>query len=157
MTTIHCELVRAGLSVKHVQKMAAEQDPMKRADFRHRISHHPTTSLLILDEVSKDNRTYAQLWGHAKHSARVEVHQPFVRKRCFSMLAAMELDKGIIVAQVVEGSFTQDLFLCYLQDDLVCTSSTSRSHLLIATTYAPKLPLTTPYPGPRSVLVMDNA
>jgi len=156
MTTIHRKLIQAGLSVKHVQKMAAERDPMKRANFRRRISHHPTTSLLILDEVSKDNRTYARLWGRAKHGARVEVHQPFVRKRHFSMLAAMELDKGIIAAQVVEGSFTRDLFLRYLRDDLVYISFPSCSHLLIAATHT-KLPLTTPYPGPRSVLVMDNA
>jgi transposase len=122
MTTIHRELIRAGLSVKHVQKMAAERDPMKRADFRRRISHHPTTSLLILDEVSKDNRTYGRLWGRARRGARVEVQQPFVRKRRFSMLAAMELDEGIIAAQVVEGSFTRDLFLRYLRDDLVCIS-----------------------------------
>ena len=113
MTTIHRELIWAGLSIKHVQKMAAEWDSMKRADFCHRISHYPTTSLLILDEVSKDNWTYSQLWGHTKHSARVDIHQPFVCKCHFSMLAAMELDKGIIAAQVVEGSFTRDLFLCY--------------------------------------------
>jgi transposase len=159
MTTIHRELIRAGLSVKHVQKMAAERDSMKRADFRRRISQYPTTSLLILDEVSKDNRTYSRLWGRAERGARVEVHQAFVRKRRFSMLAAMELDKGIIAAQVVEGSFTRDLFLRYLRDDLVCTSSISHSPFLIATTHTTgiKLPLMTPYPGPRSVLVMDNA
>ena len=122
MVTIHRELVRAGLSVKRVQKMAAERDPMKRADFSRRISQYPATSLLILDEVLKDNRTYARLWGRAECSARVEVQQPFVCKRRFSMLATMELDEGIIAAQVVEGSFTQDLFLSYLQNDLVCIS-----------------------------------
>ena len=31
----------------------------------------------------------------------------------------MALDEGIIAAQVVEGSFTRDLFLKYLRDDLV--------------------------------------
>jgi hypothetical protein len=35
------------------------------------------------------------------------------------MLATIALDKGIIASQVVEGSFTRDLFLQYLRDDLV--------------------------------------
>jgi len=99
--------------------MASERDPILRADFVRRISQYSATSLLVLDEVSKDNRTYAHLWGHSKHSSRVELHQPFVRKRQFSMLATMALDEGIIASQVVEGSFTRDLFLQYLRDDLV--------------------------------------
>ena len=35
------------------------------------------------------------------------------------MLAAMVLDEGIIASQVVEGSFTKDLFMNFLQNDLV--------------------------------------
>lgn len=119
MATIHRELRRAGLSTKQVQKMAAERDPIKRADFVRRISHYPATCLLALDEVSKDDRTYARLWGRSARGTRVEAAQPFVRKRRFSMLATMALDKGIVAAQVVEGSFTRDLFLKYLRDDLV--------------------------------------
>jgi transposase len=119
MATIHRELQRAGLSVKRVQKMASERDPMKRADFIRRISQYPATYLITLDEVSKDNRTYARLWGRAEVGVRVEIHQPFVRKRRFSMLAGMALDQGIIAAQVVEGSFSWDLFLKYLRDDVV--------------------------------------
>ena len=60
----------------------------------------------------------------AQHRGVTQVHQPFVRKRRFSMLATLELDKGIIAAQVVEGSFTRDFFLRYLRDDLVCIPST---------------------------------
>jgi len=119
MTTIHRELARAGLNVKRVQKMASERDPIQRADFVHRISQYPATSLLVLDEVSKDNRTYAHLWGCSKRGSRVEIYQPFVRKRQFSMLATMALDEGIIASQVVEGLFTRDRFLQYLRDELV--------------------------------------
>jgi len=99
--------------------MASERDPILRADFVQHISQYPATSLLVLDEVSKDNRTYAHLWGCSLHGSRVEIHQPYVRKHRFSMLATMALDKGIIAAQVVEGSFMRDLFLQYLCDDLV--------------------------------------
>ncbi|KAF8969701.1 hypothetical protein BDZ97DRAFT_1632628, partial [Flammula alnicola] len=116
MATIHRELQRVGLSTKRVQKMAAERDPIKRADFVWRISQYPANYLLPLDEVSKDNRTYARLWGRSEVGARVEASQPFVRKRRFSMLATMALDEA---AHVVEGSFTRELFLKYLRDDLV--------------------------------------
>lgn len=119
ITTIHRALERAGLNVKRVQKMAAERNPMIRAGFVRRISQYPANYLLPLDEVSKDNRTYSRLWGRSQKGSRVEVHQPFVRKRRFSMLATMSLDEGIIAAQVIEGSFTRDLFLKYLRDDLV--------------------------------------
>ena len=119
MSTLHHELQWAGLSTKQVQKMAAERDPMKCANFIQRISQYPVTYLLLLDEVSKDNWTYARLWGCSEAGTYVEANQPFVCKHCFSMLATMALDEGIIAAQVVEGSFTCDLFLKYLWDDLV--------------------------------------
>ena len=70
MSTIHREFERAGLSTKRVQKMAAERDPMKRADFVRRISYYPASYLLVLDEVSKDNRTYARLWGRSSRGTR---------------------------------------------------------------------------------------
>jgi len=68
---------------------------------------------------------------------RVEHHDPFVRNKRFSMVAALALDEGIIAAKVVEGSFRHDTFLEYLRDDV--------------------LPMTNPFPGPRSVIVLDNA
>ena len=107
LTTIHRTLKRAGLNVKHVQKLASERTPEIRADFVHRISHYPANYLMCLDEVSKDDRTYARLWGRARSGVCIECHAPFVRKRCFSMVAALALDEGIVAARVVEGSFNQ--------------------------------------------------
>ena len=119
LSTIHRSLERAGLTVKHVQKLAAECDPMKRADFVRRIGQYQPPSLVFLDEVSKDDRTYARLWGRSQAGLRVEKHNPFVRKHRLSMLSAMALDKGIIASRVVEGSFTHESFAAYLRDDLV--------------------------------------
>ena len=58
----------------------------------------------MINEVSKDDRTYAQLWGRAAVGERVEAHNPFVWKRCLLLVAAMALDEGIIVSKVVEAS-----------------------------------------------------
>ncbi|RXW15147.1 hypothetical protein EST38_g10711 [Candolleomyces aberdarensis] len=131
LSTIHWSLKRAGLSIKRVQKLAKERDPVLRANFVHRIGQYNPLCLISIDEVSKDDRTYARLWGRSPVGERAEQHDLFVRKRRFSMCAAMALDEGI------KGSFTHNSFYEYLRDDV--------------------LPTTTPYPGPWSVLILDNA
>ncbi|TFY50469.1 hypothetical protein EVG20_g11499 [Dentipellis fragilis] len=103
----------------------------------HRIGQYSPACLIFLDEVSKDERTYARLWGQDRVGTRVEQHAPFVWGCQLSTLAAMALDEGVIAARVVEDSFTMALFMDFLRNDL--------------------LPVTNPFPGPQSVLVCDNA
>ncbi|KAE9399510.1 hypothetical protein BT96DRAFT_820492, partial [Gymnopus androsaceus JB14] len=98
---------------------------------------YPPNYLVSVDEVSKDNRTYARLWGRAEKGKRVEVQAPFVRGRRLSMLAGLALEKGIIASMVVEGSFNHDLFVQFLREDLLLTMN--------------------PYPAPCSVIIIDNA
>ncbi|KZP25006.1 hypothetical protein FIBSPDRAFT_734767 [Athelia psychrophila] len=125
LSTIHRSFSRAGINVKHVQKLASERDPIIRADYVRRIAQYPASCLVFLDEVSKDDRTYGRLWGRAPVGSRVEQHQPFVRKRRFSMVAGMALDEGIIAAKVIEGSFDRESFIEFLRDCLVSFSGTS--------------------------------
>jgi transposase len=155
LATIHRAFKRAGLSVKRAQKLASERDPDKRANFVRRIGQYPANYLIMIDEVSKDDRTYARLWGRATVGERVEAHNPFVRKRRLSLVAAMALDEGIIASKVVEGSFHRDSFLEFLRDGVVSTLAYHLQTLWLITVF--QLPMTTPYPGPRSVLVLDNA
>ncbi|KAJ7191903.1 hypothetical protein B0H12DRAFT_999847, partial [Mycena haematopus] len=65
ITTVHRTFERAGLRVKRVQKMASERDPLQEGNFINRISQYPAHYLVALDEMSKDDRTYARLWGRA--------------------------------------------------------------------------------------------
>jgi hypothetical protein len=65
----------------------------------------------MIDEVSKDDWTYAQLWGCATVGEWVEQHNPFIQKRHLSMVAGMALDEGIIGLKVVEGSFHRKSFM----------------------------------------------
>ena len=74
---------------------------------------------MCLDKVSKDDCTYARLWGQPHMGTHVEQHAPFVRKRRFSMVAALALDEGIVAANVIEGSFNRERFMEYLHDDIV--------------------------------------
>ncbi|KAF5366057.1 hypothetical protein D9758_006607 [Tetrapyrgos nigripes] len=127
----------AGISLKRVQRIAKEQSPKKVAEFICRAAEFCPTQLVSIDEMSKDDRTYARLFGRGPVGARVENLVPFVQKRRLSLLAAVALDEGIIASQVIEGSYTHDEFLQFLEEDL--------------------LPEMNPYPGPRSVVMMDNA
>ncbi|TFK81613.1 hypothetical protein K466DRAFT_531579, partial [Polyporus arcularius HHB13444] len=102
-----------------LQKLASERSPFKRADYVRRIGQHPPASLYFLDEVSKDERTYGRLWGRARLGQRAERRQPFIRGRRYSMVAGLMLDKGITASRVVEGSFTRELFMKFLEDDVV--------------------------------------
>jgi hypothetical protein len=115
--------------------MAAERDPVLRADFIRQIGQYPANYLLSIDEVSKDDRTYTRLWGHAPVGQRAEQHAPFVRKRQYSIIASLALDEGIIASRVLEGSFTHETFLEYLRDDVVgfrsILSSPSHLHLCV--------------------------
>ncbi|KIJ16178.1 hypothetical protein PAXINDRAFT_62427, partial [Paxillus involutus ATCC 200175] len=110
---------RAGISVKRVQKLAAERDPILRSDYKRRIAQYPSSYLIPIDEVSKDDRTYSRLYGRSKIGTQVEKQCPFVRKWRFSLVAALALDEGIIAASVVEGSFHHDTFYAFLRDDVV--------------------------------------
>ena len=86
---------------------------------------------MFLDEVSKDDHTYTRLWGRSRVGTRVEHHAPFVRKRQFSMVAALGLDEGIVAAKVVEGSFVRESFMNYLRDDVVSTPASYSCSILI--------------------------
>lgn len=130
LTTIHRTFIRAGLSVKRVQKLAKERSPRKRADYIRRIGAYSPACLFFLDETSKDDRTYARLWGRARKGERVEMHAPFVRKRRLSMVAGLALDEGIAAVRVLEGSYTRDTFLEFLREDVV-RNLTSDVYLLL--------------------------
>jgi len=92
---------------------------MAQADYERRIGQYPPSYLLSVDEVSKDDRTHARIWGRAATGVRAEQHDPFVQKRWLSMVATLSLDEGLIALRVVEGSFTRQTFLEYLRDDVV--------------------------------------
>ncbi len=118
LATIHRTLERAGLNVKHVQKLAAERDPFLHADFIRRIGQYPANYLPSIDEVSRMTEHIHGCGGRAAIGRRVEQHDPFVRRRRYSMIAALALDQGIVASRVLEGSFRHDTFLEYLRDDV---------------------------------------
>jgi transposase len=119
LSTLHNMFAREEITRKRTSKVAIERDPIKRAGYRLRISHYHAYQLVCVDEMSKDDRTYARPYARAERGMRAEEDGEFVRHTRYSLCAALALDAGIIAARVVEGSFNRDLFEDYLMNDVV--------------------------------------
>lgn len=117
-TTVHWELVRAGISTKKIKKAASERNDDLRADFIRRMAEYSPEQLGFLDEVSKDERTPFRARGRSKRGTRAVQKGVFVRGRRFSAEGLLTID-GMVSNTVVEGSMTRDMFLEYLEHDVV--------------------------------------
>lgn len=134
-------------------RLACERSVQKRFDYRQRISKYDPTQLVFVDESACDRRTTyrGRAWSIKGTKAVRKAH--FVRgKRCehrrvhfepieraltsfrYSILPALSLD-GMIHCHIIEGSFDTAGFTEFIEGLL--------DHMQ-------------PYPGPNSVIVMDN-
>ncbi|RXW16551.1 hypothetical protein EST38_g9310 [Candolleomyces aberdarensis] len=134
--TIHRELERAGMSLKKLKKIAMERDEEKRAEFIIRMAQYQPEQLGFLDEVSKDEQTDYRQRGRSMKGTRAIRKGVFVWGQRFSAEGLLTID-GMVSNTVIEGSMTRESFLAYLEHSV--------------------MPLCSAYPGPLSVLVMDNA
>jgi len=82
-TTIHRELVRAGISSKKIKKAAAERNEALRADFIGRMAQYSPEQLGFLDETSKDERTSFRARGRSRKGSRTVNKGVFIRGRRF--------------------------------------------------------------------------
>ena len=63
------------------------------------------------------------------------MHQMYLHTLSYSVLLAISLDRGFLHCEIVEGSFHAEMFVLFIQNLL--------EHM-------------EPFPGPNSVIVMDN-
>jgi len=112
----------------------------------------------FIDETSKDERTVSRRYGRSKKGTRATKKQVFIRGRRTSTTGLLTID-GIVAGTVVEGSMTKEMFMEFLEYTVVCALHFSsfftgifRNDLSFL-----QLPKCSAYPGPLSVLVMDNA
>lgn len=156
LSTLSRVLQRLDITHKRVAKSALERDELVRATWQAEYGDIPAESFVWLDESSIDNRTAQRTEGWAPRGVACVRRATFIRGERFSLLPALSLD-GIIALDIFEGSVNKDRFISFVRDQLV--SIAPPIHLigtccsLVHPVQAPKL---TPYPGPRSVVVMDN-
>lgn len=93
-----------------------------------RMAQYLPEEIGFVDEMSKDERTWGRRYGRSKKGKRAEKSQPFVRGRRTSTEALLTLD-GFVAGTVVEGSMTKELFLEWLEFNVVslaiCLSCTN--------------------------------
>ncbi|TFY52053.1 hypothetical protein EVG20_g10726 [Dentipellis fragilis] len=127
------------LATNHIislKRIAKEHSDEKHAEFVSCITRYEPEELGFLDETSKDERTCGRHYGWSQKGRHAEKKQVFMRGHRTTMTGLLTLN-GMEAATVVEGSMTWNLFLEFLEHTV--------------------LPKCTAYPGPCSILVMDNA
>ena len=101
-TTVHWELVRAGISEKKIKKVASERNEDLQADFIAWMGQYLPEQLGFLDEVSKDECTAFRTHGHSRKGTRAVMKGVFVRGQRFSAEGLLSID-GMVASMVVEG------------------------------------------------------
>ena len=141
-------------SNKRVSVQALERNDLQRAIFMNKIGAEvPDPSMLMFtDESAVNDRTQSRRFGWSLVGTRCVQRQTFVRGQRYSILPVLTLD-GMIAYDLIEGSVTAQQFVQFLRDMVVRVSCGS---LGTSTDVFMQVPLTNPYPGPRSVLVLDN-
>jgi len=104
--------------------------------FVREISEFDATQLVFCDETAANERVgdRRRVWGPKGHK-RVNA-LPFSKGEKYSILPAFTID-GFLCYDILQGSFTAAMFFYFVRDTL--------------------LPQCNPFPGSRSVIVMDNA
>ena len=113
-TTIHRELLQAGISLKKLCKVASEQNEDLRADCIWQRARYEPEEHIFIDEMSKDEWTPVRRYGHAPRSERASIIGPFVRGKQLSAVAVMSTD-GVIAGKVVLGSFDRVRYIEFIE------------------------------------------
>ena len=120
-TTIYRTLLRTGISLKKLKKVASERNEEKRNTFINHMAMYDPDELGFLDETSKNEKTAARIYGRSRKGRRAVMKQHFIRGHRLTATALLTVE-GIAVSKVVEGSMTRDLYLKFLEQDVVCSN-----------------------------------
>jgi transposase len=151
-STLHDNLKELGLMHKIVWKAAAERDDAARAAWLHdTLSNFTAEQMVFLDESSKDSRTIFCKYGRAPRGERPVVEVSFDRGIRYSILPALTLD-GYLAVRVVEGSVDGAEFYDFIVNDVV----SPELKLSLPKKLNRQLPNMNAFPGPQSVIIVDN-
>ena len=106
-STLSRTLEQAGLTRKILQKLNAERDDIRRKEFQAGLRNDfigDGSTFVILDETSKNERTYARHYGRAPRGQRAQLTDVFVRGDRYSLCAATTVER-YIAARAMEDSF----------------------------------------------------
>lgn len=134
--TVSRTLLRARWSRKAVRARAAERSHELRTLWIGRQANWSADQLLFLDESACNERTGDRKFGWSPIGIDCAVSRSAKRSERWSILPALSVD-GYLSYLIYQGSITAEIFELFVEQQV--------------------LPHCTPYPRPRSILVLDNA
>ena len=138
VSTVCRAMARLGFTRKKLHRLALECDRLRADRFYVNVMlHHQPHQLMFLDETSKDMRSINRSYGYALRGMKPRSDLGFfTRGERISTMAAFDID-GFIDWYSITGTFKGDDFMDAVE--------------------AAVLPYLQPFPGPRSVVILDNA
>lgn len=152
VTTIYQALRRMSYTRKRVSAVALERNEEARNVFMNQMADLVTNldQLMFVDESARNRRTSARQWGWSLLGRKCVRRRFFVRGSVFlssrysplrvclyySFCYLANRFLGIVTHDIIHGSVNSTRFFDFLQNQVI--------------------PVTNPYPGPRSILVLDN-
>jgi DDE superfamily endonuclease/Arginine repressor, DNA binding domain len=134
-STVCRVLKRLKQTHKRIERLFPEASDVERALFRSKMAEYKANQIVFLDESAANKRTGDRRWGWSLRGLPCKVMSSNRRLTRWSILPAMGLN-GYLDYEIHHGSFTTERFNLFVRQLM------------------PKL---NPFPGPRSVLVLDNA
>lgn len=134
-TTVCRALQKMQQTHKRTERSNLEQDDVERANFRGRMMEYKAPQIVFVDESAANERTGDRKRGWSLKGLPCKVVASGQRSTRWSILPAMGLN-GYLAYHIHHGSFNTEKFLHFIRE---------------------LLQKMTPFPGPRSVLVLDNA
>ena len=150
IATISHAIKRLAVSNK-VAKEALERDELVRATWLAAYGDLQLESCLWLDDSSVDDCTSQCHNGWAPLGHACVYRQTFILGRQFSVLPDLSVD-GIVALDIFEGSIMKEWFIDFLKSQIVSGIISYRCF----NDHQMKAPILTPWPGPHSVVILDN-
>jgi transposase len=136
ITTVHSALERARWSRKAVRARAAERNAPLRNAWIGIQKSWTADQLIFLDESAANERTGDRKYAWSPIGTTCGVARPIKKSEKWSLLPALTID-GYLSYFIIQGSITAEVFETFVEEQV--------------------LPYCSPYPGPRSILILDNA
>lgn len=135
-STVSRALAQLDITRKTMQRTAAQRSVELRNHWLARLTGWKAEQLVFVDESAANEKTADRKYGWSAVRHRATEQQYLKRSARWSILPAYSLD-GYIAYTIRHGSIKGPLFNDFIRDQV--------------------RPLCSPFPGPRSVLIMDNA
>ena len=123
------------VSRKNMRRVAKEQSQICREDYMLRVSQYAYDMLVFFDESAANEHTMLRKRGWSLFGIKPSVKRPLKRSERWSILPAYTIN-GIMAYYIHQGAINSARFEWFLSNEV--------------------LPRCSRFPGPNSILVMDN-